>query len=293
MTPDKGRSLTRTEFDAVIRRAAELASSDPEASEGALTETELFRIAGEVGLAEADVRRALAEVRAGPPAEQAGQGVIHRVFGPAVIRVSRVVPGTAEALAQKIDDYMVSTQLLQRVRRSHAVLQYRPAADWASSVARAAGMRKFYIASARAVEVQLDAVDAARTLVTLTIEPGTRGNEVGGAIVGGALAAGAAGTGSAIGAAVLLASGTIPIAVGVAVATGVWSAIFFGSGAAHRKKVDDVRTEAEGVLDALETGTSLEPPPPAWRNWVKRHFRGVARDILGEEEQARSKRGEP
>jgi hypothetical protein len=292
MTDEKGRGLTRTEFDAVIRRAAELASSDPEASEGGLTETELYRIAGEVGLDEAHVRRALVEVRSGPPLEETGRGVIHRVFGPGVVRVSRVVPGTVEALSQKVDDYMVSTQLLQRVRRSHAVLQYRQAADWASQVARATGMRKYFIASARSVEVQLDAIDSAHTSVTLTVEPGTRGNDVAGAIVGGALASGAAGTGSAIGAAVLLASGAIPIAVGVAVATGVWSAIFFGTGAAHRKKVDDVRTEAEGVLDALETGTSLEPPPPAWRNWVKRHLRGVARDILGEE-PTKPKRSEP
>jgi hypothetical protein len=292
MTDGKGRSLTRAEFDSVIRRAAELSSSDPEASEGALSESELFRIAGEVGLDEGHVRRALAEVRAGAPPAASGSGVIQRVFGPAHVRVSRVVPGTPDQLAQKIDDYMVSTQLLQRVRRGHAVLQYRPAADWASQVARAAGMRKYYIASAKTVEVQLDTVEAARTLVTFTIEPGTRGNDVTGAIVGGAFGSAAAGTGTAIGAALLLTSGTIPIVVGVAVGTGVWSAIFFGTGAAHRKKLEDVRVEAEGVLDALETGTSLEPPPPAWRKWVKRHFHGVARDILGEEERA-AKRSEP
>jgi len=293
MTADTGRSLTRAEFDAVIRRAAELSSSDPEAPEGALSESELFRIAGEVGLDEGHVRRALAEVRVGPPPEQTGYGMIHRVFGPAHIRVSRVVPGTPDALAQKVDDYMVSTQLLQRVRRSHSVLQYRPAADWASHVARAASMRKYYIASAKSVEVQLDAVDPHRTMISFTIEPGTRGNEVAGAVVGGAIASTAAGTGTAFGAALLFASGLLPIVVGVGVGTGVWSAIFFGTGAAHRRKVEDVRTEAEGVLDALETGTSLEPPPPAWRKWVKRHFHGVARDILGEEERSRAKGSEP
>ena len=76
------------------------------------------------------------------------------------------------------------------------------------------------------------------------------------------------------------------------IAAGVWSAIFFGTGAAHRRKVEDVRTEAEGVLDALETGTSLEPPPPAWRKWVKRHFHGVARDILGDHDVRATDRGE-
>ena len=45
MSEEKSRGLTRREFDAVIRRAAELASSGPDASEGNLTEAEVFRIA--------------------------------------------------------------------------------------------------------------------------------------------------------------------------------------------------------------------------------------------------------
>ena len=41
----------------------------------------------------------------------------------------------------------------------------------------------------------------------------------------------------------------------------------------------EVRSEVEGVLDALETGASLEPPPPSWRRWVKRYFHGMAKDF--------------
>jgi len=294
MAAEGGRSLTRAEFDAVVRRAAELASSDSDPSEGALTEAELFRIAGEVGLSETHVRVALAEVRAGSRETERGtRGIIDRVFGPTVIRVARVVPGTPEALAQTLDDFMVSTQLLQRVRRGSTVLQYRPAADWASQVARAASVgRKYYIASAKSLEVHLDPVAAERTLVSFTIEPGTRGNDVGGAVFGGALAAGASGAGAAFGLAFLAPLGAA-VAAGAVLGAGIWSAIFFGTGAAHRRKVDDVRSEAEGVLDALETGASLEPPPPAWRKWVKRHFHGVARDILGEQEATAAKRSEP
>jgi hypothetical protein len=129
-------------------------------------------------------------------------------------------------------------------------------------------------------------------LVTLTLEPGTRANDVGGAIFGGAIASGAAGTASAFGLA-LIAPGPLALAVGAALGAGIWSAIFFGTGAAHRGKVADVRSEAEGVLDALETGASLEPPPPAWRKWVKRHFHGVARDILGDEGAEAAKRSQP
>jgi hypothetical protein len=100
----------------------------------------------------------------------------------------------------------------------------------------------------------------------------------------------AAATFSAIGLG-LVAPGAVAVAAGVTLGAGIWSAIFFGTGAAHRRKVEDVRTEAEGVLDALETGTSLEPPPPAWRKWVKRHFHGVAREILGDEEARVTGRG--
>jgi len=288
---EPGRSLTRSEFDAVIRRAAELASSDPEAAEGALTEAELFRIAGEVGLTESHVRVALAEVRSGA---ELGEGrFLDRVFGPALVRASRVVPGTPEKLAQSIDEFLVSTQLLQRVRRSPAVLHYRPAADWASQVARAASLssRKYYIASARSVEVQLDAVDAGRTMVAFMVDPGTRGGDVGGAVVGGALASGAAGTASAFGLS-MVAPFALAVGAGAVVACGLWSVIFFSTGAAHRRKASDVRSEVEGVLDALETGVSLEPPPPAWRKWVKRHFHGVARDIMGDEE-AQAARDKP
>ena len=289
MSETKGRSLTRSEFDAVIRRAAELASSDPESSEGALTEAELFRIAGEVGLTEGHVRVALAEVRSGT--EVSGGGFFDRVFGPAHVRASRVVPGTPEKLAASIDEFLVSTQLLQRVRRSTSVLHYRPAADWASQVARAASLssRKYYIASARSVEVQLDAVDGERTLVAFLVDPGTRGNDLGGAIFGGAVAAGAAGTASAFGLA-MVAPLVLAVGGGAVVAGGLWSVIFFGTGSAHKRKVTDVRSEVEGVLDALETGTSLEPPPPAWRKWVKRHFHGVARDILGDDEAKAAKK---
>ena len=82
---DTGRSLTRREFDAVIRRAAELAGSDPIGPDSALPEGEVFRIAGEVGLPDAHVRQALAEVRSGT----IGGGRLDRLFGPALVAASR------------------------------------------------------------------------------------------------------------------------------------------------------------------------------------------------------------
>lgn len=291
MSEEKSRSLTRREFDAVIRRAAELASTDADGAEGDLSEAELYRIAREVGLSERHVRTALSEVRAG-----AGSwGVLDRVFGPAFVRAARVVPGTPEALSVTLDDFFVKTQLLQAVRKGRGVLQYRPSLDWASQLARAASFtsRKYYVASAKSVEVRLDEVEAGSTLVELVVDPGTRSDSVAGATVGGGLL----GTGVGIGAAASLAAVApllVASGVGIAVGGGLVAAIGTAVGASHKKKLFEVQAEVEGILDLLERGESLEPPPASWRSWVKRQFHGVARELrtLDEDPGERRREGE-
>ena len=271
----QGRSLTRREFDAVIRRAAELATSESESAEGALTEDELFRIAGEVGLTEHQVRRALAEVRSG------GQGgVLDRIFGPSHVRAARVVPERSDQLAERLDDFLGGTQLLQRVRRTPTMLQYRPAIDWASQLARAASFssRKYYIASARSVEVQLESMEGGRTHVEVLVDPGTRGDDAAGALFGGGFAGLAVGGLAAWGVATV-APLALGIAAGAVAGAGVWGGITHATGLAHKRKVAEVQNEVEGVLDALQVGGSLEPPPPSWRRWVKRYFHGMAKDF--------------
>ena len=273
----RGRSLTRREFDAVIRRAAELAASDPDANEGALSEADLFRIAGEVGLQESHVRRALADVRAG----RADEGLLDRIFGPATVSAARVVAGKPAAIAAELDDFLVASQLLQPVRRGSSVLQYRPAVDWASQLARAASFtsRKYYIASAKSVEVHLEAVDERRTLVEIQVDPGTRNDDVASAVVGGGIAGGGLGTLGGWALSTLTPIGAA-VAVGAVAGVGVWTGVTHLYGRTHKRKLREVALEVEGVLDALETGESLEPPPASWRRWVKRHFHGVAQDLM-------------
>ncbi len=276
-----GHNLTRHEFDAVIRRAAELAASDSESVEGALSEGELFRIARDVGLSERHVRRALSEVRAGV----SGHGPLDRIFGPVFLQASRVVPGTPRELAAKLDDFLAGTQLLQPVRRGANILQYRAALDWASQLARTASFTsmKYFVASAKSVEVHLEAVDEERTFVELVVDPGTRGDS----ILGGTLGGGAAGVGLGIAAGVSLAAAPLIVAAGagVALGAGVASVIAYAVGVRHKRKVADVQAEVEGILDRLEAGESLEPPPASWRRWVKRQFHGVAHDLLGPDEE--------
>ena len=75
------------------------------------------------------------------------------------------------------------------------------------------------------------------------------------------------------------------VGVGILVGGAVTGGITFATGFYHKKKLLEVQTELEGVLDALELGESLEPPPASWRHWVKRHFHGVARDLMKSDDE--------
>ena len=277
MTDQSGKRLTRREFEAVIGRAAELASSDADNGDGDLSEAELFRIAGEVGLRGKHVRQALEEVRS----DLAFGRPLDRWFGPRFIRADRVVPGNHTELCKRLDDFLVGTQLLQSVRRGSEVLLYRPAVDWASQIARAASSqsRKYYIASAKSVEVHLQRLEESRSRVEIVVDPGTRGDSVGSAVVFGGLGGVTFGTFAGWALSTLM---SVALAVGVGMLLGgaVTSGITYLTGASAKKKLLDVKIELDDILDTLELGRSLDPPPAAWRRWVKRHFHGVARDVM-------------
>lgn len=284
--PRRGRQLTRKQFDEVMRRASELAAREAdqgEPGEDRLAETEVMRIAREVGLPERHVRRALDEVGG-----TRGDGsLLDRVMGPGEVRAVRVVPGTPGELAKELDAFLATGRLLQRVRRSRTHLLYRPAVDWISQLARAASgtSRKYFIASARAVEVRLEAVDKHRTAVTLVVDPGIRGEYVTGAALGGGLGGLGAGVGAGLATATALPD---PVAAGIGVVAfgGVLAGVTRLTAHYHLRKFLDVQAEVEGVLDRLEMEESLEPPPSSWRKWVERNFHGARRllDLGGDDD---------
>lgn len=257
-----------------MRRASELAADESETGEGELAEAEVYRIAREVGLGERYVRQALAEVRTTAPEGR----WLDRVLGPERVRAQRVVPGTPDEVGGRLDEFMVAGRLLQRVRKGRNFLQYRAAVDWISQLARAASAtsKKYFVASARSVEVRLEPVDDIRTLVEIEVDPAIRGDYVAGMVLGG----GAGALGGGVGVGVALATVT---PVGAAVAGGAVVAGLVGwlstrwSGKAHRRKALDVAAELEGILDRLQEGDTLEPPPSSWRKWVERQFHGARR----------------
>lgn len=268
-----GKALSRRQFDEVIRRAAELTAQDNDAG-GEFGETDLFRIAREVGLPEHHVRHALSEVRAGA----VSSGLLDRIYGPGHIVASRVTPGTPDGVASKLDNFLVGGRLLHRVRRTPNYLQYRPAVDWISSLARAASAtsRRYYVASAKSVEVRLELVDENRTLVEFVLDPGIRGDWVAGGMVGGGAAGLAGGVASGIGLAAV-GPDALAVAGGFAVAGGLLTLVTRLTAAGHRRKWREILAEVEDILDRLESEEMLEPPPASWRKWVERQFHGARR----------------
>lgn len=261
----------------MIRLATEMAAEEPDAGGGTLSEAELYRIANEVGLPEKHVRSALARVRSGTPLSG-----WRSLFGSPWIRASRVVPGSRDAIARKIDDFLVGGRLLERVRRAEDLMIYWPSVDWASTVARSASLtgRRYYIAAAKKVEVQLRPVSEDTTWMEIAVDPGLQTENGAGAVLGGL----GAGGGVGFGAGLLIASmGPLGLAVAAGIGVGAIAAIGVGWAVArsHARQMAQVRLEIEDVLDRLERGESLEPPPPSWQRWVSRHFRGVAREMLG------------
>ena len=191
MGEERSKSLTRTEFEAVMKRASELAISDPYDGAGTLDEAEVFRIAGEVGLPHQHVRRALAEMRSNDnPA-----GLVDQWFGAKQVWGSRVVRGSKENLRLKLDEFLVAGNLLEAVRRGTDLVIYRPAADWISHVARAGASlsRRAHWATSKEIEIRFEEVDAKSTLIEIRVDPDIRGSYTVGASVASVVLGGGAG----------------------------------------------------------------------------------------------------
>jgi hypothetical protein len=280
MGEDKSRSLTRTEFEAVMKRASELAISDPYEGQDTLDEAEIFRIAGEVGLPHKHVRRALAEMRL----SESPTGLIDRWFGPKQVWGSRVVPVSKEDLRHTLDEFLVAGNLLEAVRHSSDLLLYRPAVDWISHFARAGASltRRAHWAAAKEIEIRLEELDEGSTLLEIRVDPDIRGSYTTGAAAGG-LVLGAV---TAFGVTVLAGNLFVLPLVGALSLGGVSAAVVVTAtawitGRKSRRAREEVQQELEGVLDRLEQGEDLAPPPASWRRWVMDQARRFRIEIAG------------
>ena len=252
-----------------------------------LSEAEVVRIAEELGLPARHVRQALYEL----PRDEEESDLLDRLYGRGTIIGTRVVPGGPPAVLGRLEDYLVTRELLQVIRKQGGRASFQPADDAISSVARAVRrpQRSWQIARARRVLVEARDMPDGQSHVRMEVDLGEQrrraavGGSVGGAI-GGAVFAGAplaAGTFLSlapmipgVGDALAIAAAAIAgmVGVGGGVATGV--AV---SRAAFRSRVDAARLELAGLLDRLEAGDRLDPPAAPWLRSLRSRIAGTLR----------------
>jgi hypothetical protein len=170
------RRLNREDLEAVIRRAADI---DAQYRSDALdlTEDDVVRIAGEVGLSEQSVRRALAEHYAGASSEAllVERGWASRLCGPALVGVSRRVPENAEAVQARLERHFRENESLRLVRRLRAGSLWEPESGVVASLVRSVDLfgRGYQLAKrARAIEVRVIPLDDDECQVMLVADLG-------------------------------------------------------------------------------------------------------------------------
>jgi hypothetical protein len=260
-----GRYLTRTDLEAVIRRAAELESSGG-SSVPELSEADVVRIAQEVGLSEANIRQALAEHRGGGDRLLADRGLISRLCGSGLVTASRAIARSAEEVSAELDSHFQSKQSLQLVRRTQHMSLWEPDKSVVASLMRGLDVfgRGFQLAKrGRAVELRVVPLSEESCQVSVTSD---LGNERAGWFWGLGVAVGVPLTWGWI--ALILGGGLVPdpwlLATPAFLATTVAIAR-----AGYRRGVEKMRLILDGILDRLEHDEPLEPPRPSWRDLLK------------------------
>jgi hypothetical protein len=257
------RRLTTEQMEAVVRRAVELQSLDADgSSDPGLTEDELLRIGGELGIDRGHMRRALAEVAVGAPAA-GGMGA--RLFGPARVRAARAVPGRPEAVRAHIERYLVESQYLAVLRRLPEITIYEKSRGIQVELTRALDATRavlggrgvgprvgagFDLRSARTVDVSVAPFDDRTSWVSLGVDLGNQRTGywagINGGVGVGALTAGAIAAVAIAPPAALIA---LPIMGGAVWATRV----------AYERVHERARLHLEALLDHLERGEPLVP----------------------------------
>ena len=260
------RSIARVDFEHVIRRAAELSlkETDPEDN---LSEDEVLRIASELGLPLHHVRQALFEL----PDLKVRPRWYDRYFGPAVFSVNRVVPTRKDPALRRVEDYLVTREYLQIVRRKGDTIAFVPADDTISSLARALARpnSRHTISRASRVMVGVHSLPEDDSHVRFDIDlSDARSEAVRSGVLLGSLLGVVTGGFTA-----MLASTITPDVLGQ-----IPEIIAFGGGMAgtvagtvsvaasrFRTRVFSAKMELTGLLDRLERGDRLDPPPAPWR----------------------------
>lgn len=263
--PPVPAEITQEELERVIRRASDLQFRSSTAVGGSIGAQEVIQIGAEVGLEERHIRQALAEVQATSllPETPEDTGLAHRLFGPAIVSASRVVPGSPDDVEANLEPHLSEKELLQRVRSRPGRSLWEPAAGLIPQMRRNLDFtrRAYALAKARSLQVVTEPLENGWSLVTLTADLRNIRTENAGLLLTmlplGGLAGGVILT-------VTTGGGLLPILGGVGIFSG---SIGLGAGiarAATAKLRARVELALQGLLDRLESGEDLVRAREPW-----------------------------
>jgi hypothetical protein len=265
--------ISRAQLEAIIRRAAELYAAETDADDG-VSEAELIRIASELGLPPRLVRQALYET----PAGATETSLLDRLFGPAQVSITRVVPNDADLAFGRLEEYLVTREYLQVTRRQPGRAWFIPAEDLVSriirSISRPSG--RHLLTRARGVALAAHPLEEGRAHLRLDLNYRSLRKDL--LIMGGVIGGGPVGivAGGVMAAAIDAAAGPLgPLGVFAALGGGIIASASAGIAlaAAHfRRQRKQAGYEVESLLDRVESGERLDPPLPPWRRRLQRHL---------------------
>jgi hypothetical protein len=269
--------ITRSALPAVVKRAAELAAAEGDPEE-TIPEEEVIRIAAELGLAEHHVRQALYE----GAVEEQPESLLDRHMGVPRIMATRAVPFAPEEARLALEDYLVTREYLQIVRRQARATTFERASDAVSKVARSfSRSKKHCLAAAEAVEITVRELQPGWTHVRLkAVYPDQRKSQLVGAGIGsvalgiplGALTTAIVGAffpGAMMGDPVSIAVGA---AAGISTFAATTAGLFASARNNYRRWRQRTVVEADSILDRLEKGDELRPPPSPWLRKLQLKF---------------------
>ncbi|HEX5521215.1 MAG TPA: hypothetical protein VFX29_05935 [Longimicrobiaceae bacterium] len=243
--PAPQRRLTGAEVEQVIRRAVALQARDSEGAAAAvegMTEAELVRMSGELGLTPRHIRQALAEVESAP-AE--GEGWFGRGLGEAVVRAERVLESDAAAVRAELDRYLRNRECMVVQRRLGDRLIYQQSPSLVSQFRRMATSvsASHPLLGVPQLEVTVSAIDERSTYVSLGVSRrSTRTALTAGGLLAGSGIGGFAAAAGAIAIAPPAALVGIPLFLGA----------LFGSRAIYQQTNAKAQVQLESLLDRLE-----------------------------------------
>lgn len=257
--PSPRTPITQEQLERVIRRASDLQFKSSTTLPSTLDRAEVVRIGEEVGIEPRHIQQAMAEMEAEAlvPAAPEDGGFLASWTGPAVVRVSRVVPGDQADVERNLEHYLKEKELLRPVRSQRGRSLWEPAGGLVSSMRRAmdVGGHGYTLAKARRLQVAVEPLESGWSLVTLTADMANLRGEA----AGWTLGLGLAGVGASLG--LVLSTGGAALAfigAGALVAGGLATGRVAG-----RKQLQKERERMEltllGLLDRLERGETLEP----------------------------------